>query len=304
MPAPLPALSLAAVPGRRARTLELAREIEDRGFSGIWCPSFGDCVGLCLAMAQVTNRVTLATSIQPIYFRVASDLAATASLTHELSGGRFLLGIGVSHGPVHQRLGLSVGKPLSDIRAYVAAMRKAEAQVGPLPPIVLATLRTKMVELALEVADGAVWANASRSDMGRATAPVPAERRSGDKAFVLADMVPTVIDDDEAAAAAVCRKTLTGYVALPNYRNYWKSAGYVEEMEAIEAAQAAGQHDRVPGLMSDKWLSDATLYGSAAKVRAGVEAWFDAGVTPIVVPSSTRGGQLVAMQEVFDAFAS
>jgi hypothetical protein len=56
--------------------------------------------------------------------------------------------------------------------------------------------------------------------------------------------------------------------------------------------------------MTDKWLSDCTLYGSAAEVRDGVDAWFDAGVkTPIVVMSSTKGGQFVALQELFDAYS-
>ena len=115
-------------------------------------------------------------------------------------------------------------------------------------------------------------------------------------------MIPTVIDDDREAAAAINRRTLSGYVALPNYRNYWKAAGYEEEMTAIEDALAAGERDKVATFMTDNWLSDCTLYGSAAEVRDGVDAWFDAGVkTPIVVMSSTKGGQFVALQELFDA---
>jgi alkanesulfonate monooxygenase SsuD/methylene tetrahydromethanopterin reductase-like flavin-dependent oxidoreductase (luciferase family) len=117
-------------------------------------------------------------------------------------------------------------------------------------------------------------------------------------------MIPTVIDDDRDAARAVHRRTLSGYVVLPNYRNYWKAAGYEEEMTAIEAAIASGDRDALPGLMTDRWLDDATLSGTAAEVRDGVEAWFDAGVTtPIVVMSSTKGGQQVALQELFDAYA-
>jgi hypothetical protein len=54
--------------------------------------------------------------------------------------------------------------------------------------------------------------------------------------------------------------------------------------------------------MSDAWLDDCTLSGPAGRVRDGVEAWFDAGVTPIVVPSSTSGGQASAVAELFDAF--
>ncbi len=175
-------------------------------------------------------------------------------------------------------------------------------RIGELPPIVLATLRDRMVALAAEVADGAVWANGSRSHMAASLATIPEERRA--KGFFVGNMIPTVIDDDRAAAAAINRRTLTGYVALPNYRNYWKAAGYVEEMEAIEAAIAAGERDKVPGLMSDKWLADCTLFGTATDVRDGVDAWFDAGVTtPIVVMSSTKGGQFVAIEQLFEIYS-
>ncbi len=298
----LPAVSLAAVPGKRARILDLAVEIERRGFSGIHCPSFGDAVGLCQSLAHVTSTIELGTSIQPIYLRHPVDLASAGAFIHEVSGGRFRLGIGVSHGPVHDRLGVQTGKPLSDIRDYVEAMRATERQSGALPPIVLATLRDKMLGLAVEIADGAVWANASLSHMAAQLAAVPAERRAA--GFSIGNMIPTVIDDDRDAARAVHRRTLSGYVVLPNYRNYWKAAGYEEEMTAIEAAIASGDRDALPGLMTDRWLDDATLSGTAAEVRDGVEAWFDAGVTtPIVVMSSTKGGQQVALQELFDAYA-
>src|SRR5271169_1532288 len=105
------------------------------------------------------------------------------------------------------------------------------------------------------------------------------------------NMIPTCISDDRKAAAAVNRKTLTGYVMLPNYQNYWIEAGYEDEMRAIQRAMADGQHDKIAGLMSDKWLADCTLFGSVTEVRDGVEAWYAAGVkTPMLVPSSTSGG--------------
>jgi alkanesulfonate monooxygenase SsuD/methylene tetrahydromethanopterin reductase-like flavin-dependent oxidoreductase (luciferase family) len=294
----MPALSLVAMPGRRLKTLELAKEMEDRGFGGIFGPSFGDVISLCLSIGHVTERIPFGSSIQPIYLRPAADLAQTASYLAEVTGGRFHLGLGVSHGPVHQRLGVTVGKPLADTRAYVEVIKKVIGD-NARPPIVLATLRNKMLELALEIADGAVWANASLSHMPVQTAMI------GDReGFFVGNMIPTVIDDDRDAARAVNRKTLTGYVSLPNYRNYWKEAGYVEEMEGIEKALEAGDRDAVTRFMTDRWLDDCTLSGSVAQVREGVEAWFDAGVsTPIVVPSSTSGGQLKAIEEIFAAYA-
>jgi len=94
----LPALALAAVPGRRRRTLEIAAEAERRGFTGLYCASFGDAVGLCEALAFTTEHIPFGTAIANLYTRHVADYAVTASLIQELSGGRFLFGIGVSHG--------------------------------------------------------------------------------------------------------------------------------------------------------------------------------------------------------------
>ena len=301
MPARLPALSLAASPGRRTRTVELAAEIEARGFPGVYCPSFGDALGLCLSIAHATSTLEIGTSIQPIYLQHPAALATTASYLHEISEGRFRLGVGVTHGPVIKRLGVETGKPLADMREYVQTMQAAGASMGGLPPVVLATLRDRMVGLAVEIGDGAVWANGSLSRMAHSVGLVPADRREG--GFWIGDMIPTVIDDDIDAARARNRKTLQGYVALPNYRNYWIEAGYEEEMTAAKAAIDAGDTEALGAAMTDAWLDDCTLSGPAGRIRDGVAAWFDAGVTPIVVPSSTSGGQAKAVAEVFDAFA-
>jgi alkanesulfonate monooxygenase SsuD/methylene tetrahydromethanopterin reductase-like flavin-dependent oxidoreductase (luciferase family) len=298
----LPALSLVAVPGRRRVTLDLAAEAERRGFSGLYVPSMFGNMAQSTALALTTERIAFATAISPIYARTVEDFAQSAAFIHEISGGRFRFGIGVAHAPSHLRMGVTVGKPLADIRAFVARFRAHEG-FGPLPPIILAALRRGMVALAGEIADGLVFANASRSHMTESLSVLPAEKRRN-PGFLVANMIPTCIADDVAAAKAVNRRTLTRYTMLPNYRNYWKEAGYVEEMAAIEAAVAAGRAADIPGLMSDRWLADATLFGPAAAVRDGVAAWREAGVsTPILVPSSTAGNQLKALEEIFAAFA-
>ena len=297
-----PSVSLVAVAGRRRATLELAQRLEQEGFGGIYCPSPGDGLALCEALALATREICFGTSIANIYTRHPFDYAQTAAVIHELSGGRFRFGIGVSHGPTHQRLGLTVGRPLQEMRKFVADVRAAAPQVGGLPPLVLATLRRGMVELAGEIAQGAVWANGARSHMAESLRHLPEATRSSPD-FFIGDMVPTCIDEDRAAAAAVNRRTLTSYVKLPNYQNYWIEAGYAEEMQAIRAAIARKEDDRIPSLMSDRWLRDVTLFGPAAEVREGIEAWQATGVrTVIVVPSSTRGGQMRAFEELIGAF--
>lgn len=294
----LPAVSLAAIPGRRHAMLDIAKEIERRGFSGIYCPSLSDSLSLCEALAFVTNTIEFGTSITPIYTRNVNDFANTVAFIHEVSGGRFRFGIGVSHEPAMKRMGVTQGKPLADIRQFVTDLN-AVPRAGELPPIVLATLRQKMIGLAEEIGSGMVFANGARSHMGTSLGVLSDRARTGSD-FFIGNMVPTCISDDEEAAKAVNRRTLSSYAMLPNYRNYWKEAGYVEEMEGVERLMQAKEFDRVGECLSDKWLADTTLFGSASKVREGIEAWFDAGIkTPIIVPSSAAGNQFKAFEEFF-----
>ncbi len=281
--------------------LELAIEAERRGFAGLASPGIHGNLALCGSLAHVTSTIEFWTSIQPIYHGHPVEVAITAGHLYEVSGGRFRLGLGVSHEPSMNRLGISTGKPLHDMREYVSAIRAATRPAGTLPPIYLATLRDKMLDLALAEADGAIWANASRRYMPTQVARVAA---AGREDFFLANMVPTVIDADLDAARAIHRRTLAGYLTLPNYRNYWKQAGYADEMAAVEAALAAGDRERVAALMTDAWIDDCTISGSASAVRDRLGEWMAMGVVPIAVMSSTTGGQAVAIGELFAAYAT
>jgi alkanesulfonate monooxygenase SsuD/methylene tetrahydromethanopterin reductase-like flavin-dependent oxidoreductase (luciferase family) len=301
MPQTLPAISLIAVPGRRRATVEIAREVERRGFAGIYVPSpFGN-MSLCEALAWNTERIPFGTAIAPIYQRTIEDFAQSAAFMHEISGGRFRLGIGIAHGPSHVRMGVTPGKPLGDTRNFVEKFR-AHDRLGGLPPVILATLRQKMIALAGEIGNGLAFANASRAHMARSLSALPAGKRD-DPDFFIGAMIPTCISDDIEAAKAVCRRSLHGYAFLPNYRNYWKECGYREEMEAIETAIAEKRNDDIPKYLHDRWLADCSLFGSASQVRDGLDAWYAAGIrTPIIVPSSAAGNQMKAIEEVFSTF--
>jgi alkanesulfonate monooxygenase SsuD/methylene tetrahydromethanopterin reductase-like flavin-dependent oxidoreductase (luciferase family) len=297
----LPALNLIAEPGQRRATLDLAREIEGRGFAGISVSSSYANMAQCTALALATERIIFATAIAPIYAQTSEEFAQTAAYIHEVSHGRFQFGIGVAHGPSHVRMGVTVGKPLGDIRAFVAKYRSFDT-IGELPPIILATLRRRMIALAGEIADGMVFSGASLSHMAESLAALPPARRD-DPGFFIGNRIRTCISDDVAEAKAVLRQTMTHYAFLPYYRNYWKETGYAEEMSAIESAIAEGRNDDVPRYLTDRWLADSTLFGPPAKIRDGVLAWRDAGIrTPVLVPLSPDGDQRTALRQVFAAF--
>jgi alkanesulfonate monooxygenase SsuD/methylene tetrahydromethanopterin reductase-like flavin-dependent oxidoreductase (luciferase family) len=300
----LPAISIVATPTKRSAILQLAQEAESRGFAGLACPSLGATLGLCTSLAHATNTIRFWTSIQPVYYNHPVEMSNTAAHIHEISGGRFGIGLGVSHAPVVQRLGVATGKPLTDMSNYVASIRANSRFSGELPPIYLAALRDKMLALSVDVAEGAIWANASLSDISRQVDLVPPNRRAN---FFMANMIPTVISDDEDAAMAIHRKTLTGYMSLPNYRNYWRQAGYAEEMDAAEVIlETLPKEEHAQALqtaMSDRWLRDCTASGSATSVRDQLSAWTDKGILPIAVMSSTSGGQAKAIAELFNAYS-
>jgi alkanesulfonate monooxygenase SsuD/methylene tetrahydromethanopterin reductase-like flavin-dependent oxidoreductase (luciferase family) len=297
----LPAISLVAVPGRRRQTLDIAREIERRGFAGIYIPSRFGNMAQCTALALATEHILFGTAIAPIYARTPEDFANSAAYLHEVSGGRFRFGIGIAHGPTYQRLGVTPGKPLSDIRTFVDNVKSYEG-IGPLPPIILAALRQKMVALAAEIAEGVVFANASLSHMPQSLAALPPKR--SDPNFLIGNMLPICVSEDLHAAKALLRRRLVHYAFLPNYRAYWKEAGYVDEMSAVEKAIADNRPDDIPKHLTDRWLADNTLFGPPAKVRDGVEEWRAAGVsTPVLVPNSVAGNQITALEELFAAFS-
>ena len=297
----LPALNLIAEPGQRRATLDLAREIERRGFAGISVSSSYANMAQCTGLALATERITFATAIAPIYAQTVEEFAQAAAYIHEVSGGRFQFGIGVAHGPSHVRMGVTVGKPLGDIRAFVAKYRSFD-NIGGLPPVILATLRRRMIALAGEIADGMIFSGASLSHMAGSLAALPTVRRD-DPNFFIGNRIRTCISDDIAEAKAVLRRTMTHYAFLPYYRNYWKETGYAEEMSAIESAIADGRTADVPRYLTDRWLADVTLFGPPARIREGVAAWREAGIrTPVLVPLSADGNQLTALRQAFAVF--
>lgn len=297
----VPALSLVASPTKRADVLDLAREAERLGVEGIACPSLGGTMGLCASLAHVTSTVRFWTSIQPLYYSHPVEAGNGAAHIHEISGGRFGFGIGVSHAAVTKRLRVDTGKPLADVEQYVTDMRANERFSGTLPPIYLATLRDRMLDLAARIADGAIWANAS---LAAIPGQVDRIRATVDEKFFLANMIPTVVDDDLAAARTVHRRTLAGYAILPNYRNYWRQAGHAEQVDRFENVIASTPKDdlaeRLRESMDDEWIDDCTISGGPSRVRDRFAAWRDTGVTPIAVMSSTGGGQVRAVREFFD----
>ncbi len=293
-----PALRLYDKPGSRRLMLELAQRADDAGFSGILTPGRGDSLGLCEAILLGTKRLRVGTNIVNLFARSPIDYARTASLLNELSGERFVLGVGL--GAVEPgRYAGTPGHPLADVRAFVEQYKSLAGEEPSLAPLMVATLRERMVRLAGEVADGATWANGSLSHMAHSLSLVPSEKR---RSFVVGNVIRTCVDSDRKAAAQVIRTRLRSYFSQPQYPAYWSEAGFEEEMQAATQAVKDGDVEALDAAMTEEWLADVAIYGTPSEVLQRIEAWHAAGVTLLSLdPLSTTGSEVRAFESVFAA---
>src|SRR5215204_6365526 len=261
-------------PGRRADVIALAQEAEARGFPGLFSESPGDNLALSLAVLDRTKRIVVGTGIAGIYLHHPHTMATGASLIEELHPGRFLLGLGTSHTPFHEEIGIRYGKPLEDMRRYVRNIRSV-TEGAPCPPIIVAALRKRMSAVAGEIGDGVMWANAALSHLPFSLAQIPPERRSS---MILSNSAPACVSEDRGAALMAIRRYLLLYLKLPNYQNYFVEAGYeVDVMAAIPETMAY----------------NIALIGTKTEVLEKAEAWAAAGITHLVLDcTSTTSDRL------------
>lgn len=295
-----PYLFLNHEPGRTDEVISLVQEIEQRGFPGIFSSGTpGDNIALSLLLLERTSSIIIGTGIAGIYARHAHTMATGAELLEELYPGRFMLGLGVTHVPWLEDMGVTFGKPLSDMRRYIQSIRGATAS-GACPPILVGALRRRMTALAAEVGDGVIWANAALSHL-----PVSMQALGGDlpAGFILSNSAPVCVHNDRGAALDAIRRYLLFYMKLKHYQNYWIEAGYELDVERARAAAAHGNDQDVMACITEDLANAVGIFGTSPEVRAGVERWQHAGITHLILDpvSATTDDALAATREVMDA---
>ena len=277
------------IPAREVKSL--VRRFEAMGYGTVWFPEAAGREPFASAamILEATERLVAATGIVNLYNRDPLVSAMGQQTLAEMSGGRFLLGLGVSHSFFVEARGHAYGKPLQTMRNYVAALKQCHTgmsvtrnlliegmspqnvsvgtrgaittDVGELP-IVLAALGPKMTALAGEIAQGAHPYN---------TTPAPAARSRQilglDRWLCPAQRV--ALTNDARKARQVGRQILSLYLSLPNYRNMLLDSGYTE------ADFEDGGSDR----LVDQLLG----WGDETTIRARVQAHLDAGADHVCV---------------------
>jgi probable F420-dependent oxidoreductase len=213
-----------------------ATRVDELGYGTLWVP---ETVGrepftLLGLLAAETSEILLGTSIVGIWGHDAQTTRMAAQTLQEATGGRFVLGLGVSHPHLAEKLrGHTYDRPLTRMREYLAAYR-AGIYKGPIadgvgePPVLIAAIRERMLTLAATDADGAfpylvtperlAWTRGVLDD-----AAAGSERRP-----ILAVTMPAVLEADPDAARTSARAYLAPYLRTPAYQASWREQGFAE----------------------------------------------------------------------------
>jgi len=261
--------------------IDAARRTEADGFASFWLPQiFGpDAVTVQAIVGREVPRIELGTAVVPTYPRHPMMLASQALTAQAASGGRFTLGIGLSHQMVIESMfGMSFDKPVRHMREYLSILLpllregsvsftgetlSASGTVsvsGSTPcPVLIAALGPKMLDLAGGQTDGTITWMTGPDTLANHIVPsiTKAAAAAGRSAPRIAASLPVAVTDDADATRARASKTFEVYGMLPSYR------------AMLDREGAAGP-------------ADVALVGDEATVRAGIDQVRQAGVTDFV----------------------
>ncbi len=262
----------------------LVGRVEALGYDTLWYPEARGYELLSVAGFMLANssKLKIGSSIASIYARDAFTARRGLLTLNGLYGGRFILGLGVSHPPMVEKLrGHEYRKPVPAMRAYLDALTARE-QGSDEWPIALAALRPLMLKLAAERTRGALPYN------GTPAHTAEARRALGPDKWLVAEQKVT-LEPDPAKARALGRAELARYLRLDNYRNHWLRLGFTEQ--------------DLSGEGSDRFIDAMVLWGDAARVKAGLRAHLDAGATQVCVQPVHAEGDTAARDRMLAALA-
>jgi probable F420-dependent oxidoreductase len=271
------------------QSAEFAKTVEKAGYKALWIP---EAVGRepfahAAYLLSRTDRLAIATGIANIWARDAITMGAASKTVAELSDGRFVLGIGVSHKPLVSNLrGHSYDKPYSYMKEYLPKVKSALYR-APQPkedvPIVLAALHPKMLQLAATEAQGTH------------TYFVPPEHTAkvrqqiGPQPWICAAQA-VILESDAVKARTAARQYMKTYVPrLPNYTNNLKALGFHDA-------------DFEKGC-SDRLVDAIVAWGSEDKIRDRIDAHHKAGATHVCILPIRSDNEELPDPRVVEAFA-
>ncbi len=268
---------------------ECARRVEELGYSTLWYPEAFNFEPMALGgfLLGHTEKLIVASGIANIYARDAAASVMGHNTLNTLYGGRFILGLGVSHAPLVSdvRGHEYSNKPVATMRAYLDSMDQAWEAFGGAPAekqVILAALGPNMLKLAGERSLGALPANVTPRHAAIARQHVGADS-------LVCSYQSVCLTTDPEVARAIARAAMGIYMTLPNYMNNWKRLGF------DESDWADGGSDR---------LMDAMVnWGTLDQIKAKLQEHLDQGCSQVAIQAIRPDGKPGPDWEVLEALA-
>jgi probable F420-dependent oxidoreductase len=317
---------------------ELVRHAERLGYADAWSYETlqGDAFTPVAAAATLTERMRLGTAIVAAFTRPPALLAISAASVQQLSGGRFILGIGISTPTIVQQwMGIPYKLPITRLRESVAAIRAAFAgqkvsadgktvkingfRLGvPLetpPPIYIGAQGEQMLRTAGELGDGAIVNYITPETFPRLLGYIregAAKAGKPSNNIDIACRILVAIDREEEIVRENLRRELTAYVTVPQYNKYFRSIGYENEAAAALEAWNAGDRKKALSLMPDHMVESIFVFGTPERIVARLRDYEKAGITSTALqftsfastPEEKRSRIISAMEEVMSGWQS
>ena len=296
--------------------VECAQLAESLGYDSVWMAEGhgGDQFAILGAVAAQTERVKLGTCISSVFVRSAPTIAMSAAVVDQLSGGRFILGLGSSHKvQVEPEHGVPYAKPVTRVRETAAVVRRLlrDGRVSfqgetvaienyelwfqplrPSLPIYFSGVRPKMIGVCGEEADGVilVFTTLDTGAEARQHIAAGAERSGRDPGAVdVTSLIPTAVADDPADAFDALRPGIAMYTGFfPRYNQMAVDQGFGDEAAAIAEAWSRGDHEAANRAVSDEHIDSVCIAGTPERCRERIADYHASGIDlPMIAPMAT-----------------
>ena len=312
--------------------VRIAALAEERGFGAIvLTESYNDVMPLAAAVAEATKSAAIATAIANTGFRHPALMAMGTAAVDELSGGRFVLGLGIgTQWFDRQALGVAAQRPIGALDEYITILRQLwQTGTGtcrhdggfyrlddfhldfvplrPRIPIYLAAMGRAMLRLVGRVADGVFLGLAPLEtipDMVSVVRTAAVEAGRDPRDVTIAMQIRVCIDDDTDRAREGARASLPLYLRFPGYARHLRALGYGAVVDAVHAASARGDERAAVAAIPDELLDRVAVYGPPERCRAGVERFRAAGLDLPIISTRNPGDDWTAtLERAIDTFA-
>lgn len=311
---------------------DCVRLAEQLGYDSAWVAEGhgGDQFAVLAACATATSRIKLGTAISSVFVRTAPTIAMAAATVDDLSGGRFILGVGSSHKvQVEPEHGVVYGQPIERVRETVDVIRTLlrDGRVQhlgetvrienfdlwfqphrPQLPIYVAGLFPKMVATCGEIADGIILTRSTLSTAQTVRRHLAeGAARAGRNAIDIAvtSLLPAAVAATRQEALDMVRPGLALYAGFfPRYNRLLSEHGFAAEAQAIAAAWSRGDRDAAVKAVSDAMIDATSVAGTPDECRERLDAYRQSGIDlPIISPFARGPGAKAVFEAAIRACA-